>query len=152
MGTCSVLAADMTEPSPARFPCGAQSCSAHPASLGDRGLYPPRGVEVKLQHPPLGSRPAEVGPHSLTRPRFSLWLSSSGMGRYTARATQLAKMVSRMMVSKGLQRSQGVRRGTCGWSRECTGGLCGHRGPATGPHRTSAPGGGAGGDPPPSGG
>lgn len=62
---------------------------------------------MKLQHPPLGSRPAEAGPHSLTRPRFSLLLSSSGMGRYTARATQLAKMVSRMMVSKGLRHSQG---------------------------------------------
>lgn len=39
---------------------------------------------------------------SLTRPRFRVLLSSSGMGRYTARATQLAKMVSKMMVSKGL--------------------------------------------------
>lgn len=44
----------------------------------------------------------------LTRPRFRVLLSSSGMGRYTARATQLAKMVSKMMVSKGLQ--PGLRR------------------------------------------
>lgn len=41
------------------------------------------------------------GPH-LTRPRFRVLLSSSGMGKYTAKATQLAKMVSKMMVSKGL--------------------------------------------------
>lgn len=34
---------------------------------------------------------------------MSVLLSSSGMGTYTARATQLAKMVSRMMVSKGLR-------------------------------------------------
>lgn len=32
-------------------------------------------------------------------------LSSSGMGRNTAKATQLAKMVSRMMISKGLERT-----------------------------------------------
>lgn len=35
-------------------------------------------------------------------------LSSSGMGRYIARATQLAKMVSKMIVSKGLV--PGLRR------------------------------------------
>lgn len=40
----------------------------------------------------------------LTRPTFRELLSSSGMGRYKARATQLAKMVSKMMVSKGLGR------------------------------------------------
>lgn len=39
----------------------------------------------------------------LTRPTFRALLSSSGMGRYTARATQLAKMVSRMTMSKGLR-------------------------------------------------
>ena len=39
----------------------------------------------------------------LTRPRFSLLLSSSGMGRYMASATQLAKMASKMTVSKGLR-------------------------------------------------
>ena len=44
----------------------------------------------------------EEGKTHLTRPRFRVLLSSSGMGRYTARATQLAKMVSKMMVSKGL--------------------------------------------------
>lgn len=44
----------------------------------------------------------------LTKPRFRVLLSSSGMGRYTARATQLAKMVSKMMVSKGL--APGLRR------------------------------------------
>lgn len=38
----------------------------------------------------------------LTRLRFRVLLSSSGIGRYTARATQLAKMVNKMIVSKGL--------------------------------------------------
>ena len=32
-----------------------------------------------------------------------LLLSSSGIGKYTARATQLAKMASRIMTSKGLK-------------------------------------------------
>lgn len=62
---------------------------------------------MKLQHPHRARRggwPAGKD-HALTRPRFSLLLSSSGMGRYTASATQLAKMVSKMMVSKGLGRS-----------------------------------------------
>lgn len=49
-----------------------------------------------------------VGKTHLTRPRFRVLLSSSGMGRYTARATQLAKMVSKMIVSKGLW--PGLRR------------------------------------------
>lgn len=44
----------------------------------------------------------------LTRPTFRELLSSSGMGRYTASATQLAKMVSKMIVSKGL--GPGLRR------------------------------------------
>lgn len=38
----------------------------------------------------------------LTRVRLVELVSSSGMGRNTARATQLAKMVRRMMTSKGL--------------------------------------------------
>lgn len=53
----------------------------------------------------------------LTKPRFRVLLSSSGMGRYTARATQLAKMVSKMMVSKGLspelRRAPRVISGVC---------------------------------------
>lgn len=44
----------------------------------------------------------------LTRPTFRELLSSSGIGRYTASATQLTKMVSKMIVSKGL--GPGLRR------------------------------------------
>lgn len=61
-------------------------------------MYHP-GAEARAS-PSGHSRPAGQTP--LTRPRFRALLSSSGMGRYTARATQLAKMVSKMMVSKGL--------------------------------------------------
>lgn len=63
------------------------------------------------QRPPTwGCRTQEEGREGfLTRPRFRVLLSSSGMGRYTARATQLAKMVSKMMVSKGLV-APGLRR------------------------------------------
>lgn len=40
-----------------------------------------------------------------------LLLSSSGMGRYTARATQLAKMARRMMISNGLEgKTQEIHR------------------------------------------
>lgn len=38
----------------------------------------------------------------LTKLELVLLLSSSGMGRNTAKATQLAKMVSKMMISKVL--------------------------------------------------
>lgn len=38
----------------------------------------------------------------LTKVVLVVLVSSSGIGRNTARATQLAKIVSRMMISKGL--------------------------------------------------
>lgn len=45
---------------------------------------------------------------TLTRLALVLLLSSSGMGRNTAKATQFAKMVNRMIISKALHRgSQG---------------------------------------------
>lgn len=46
----------------------------------------------------------QPGPHAEWRTKLLLvlLLSSSGMGKYTARATQLAKMASRIMISKGL--------------------------------------------------
>lgn len=74
---------------------------AHPA--GGSGVRTPR---IALQRSaPHGAPQArgEGGGRHLTRPTLSVLLSSSGMGTYTARATQLAKMVSRMMVSKGLR-------------------------------------------------
>ena len=40
--------------------------------------------------------------HRPTKLLLVLLLSSSGIGKYTARATQLAKMASKMMISKGL--------------------------------------------------
>ena len=72
----------------------------------------PRGAEEPLASPagglevsaPLGRELVQTGAGAgpLTRPTFRVLLSSSGIGRYTASATQLAKMVRRMIVSKGL--------------------------------------------------
>lgn len=79
------------------------------------GLYPPSPSSAQ---PPQASPPGR-GPtggrdrRRLTRPTLSALLSSSGMGTYTARATQLAKMVSRMMVSKGLRPA--LRSEAWGW-------------------------------------
>lgn len=70
----------------------------------------PRTESTKGASPSLGLQAGRKGDGraNLTRPRFRELLSSSGMGRYTAKATQLAKMVSKMIVSKGLE--PGLRR------------------------------------------
>lgn len=94
-------------------PCRAQS-SGCPSGSGSSGGGPrPTLQAARGSAPP--HRPPALSPHGapqargegggrhLTRPTLSVLLSSSGMGTYTARATQLAKMVSRMMVSKGLR-------------------------------------------------
>lgn len=71
-----------------------------PQPLG--GPHPRIALQRSAPHGAPQAR-GEGGGRHLTRPTLSVLLSSSGMGTYTARATQLAKMVSRMMVSKGLR-------------------------------------------------
>lgn len=71
-----------------------------PQLLG--GPHPRIALQRSAPHGAPQAR-GEGGGRHLTRPTLSVLLSSSGMGTYTARATQLAKMVSRMMVSKGLR-------------------------------------------------
>lgn len=86
------------------------------------GLYP----HIALQHAaPHGPPRLAAGRRRLTRPTLSALLSSSGIGTYTARATQLAKMVSRMIVSKGLRpalRRAPERRGVGRCGKEAAGG------------------------------
>lgn len=84
------------------------------------------------------------GGRRLTRPTLSALLSSSGMGTYTASATQLAKMVSRMMVSKGLRPAlRREARGGRGPGRGCWGSetlSAGASGPHAGASRPRSPG------------